>query len=340
MKIEQRQLAAFLKSPDPGVRAVLVYGPDQGQVRERAESLARAVVPDLKDPFRVADLSWADLAGDPGRLVDEAGQLAFGGGRRVVRVRGPGEANAKVIDALLGAPPFDALVVMEGGDLAKSHAGRKRAEDGEAIAAIACYADEESGIRALLSEVLRPLKLRLDPDAEAHLLGHLGGDRGVSRRELEKLVLYVGREGATVTLEDVEACIGDRKAHDVDAIVDAVGEGQLDRLDLALKRAYAAGESPIALLRRVMGHFQRLHLAAGAVAAGETADAAVARMRPPIFFKRRDSMTRQVRRWTIERAETALDLLLEAEIACKSTGAPDRALCRQALLRIAVAARR
>ena len=36
MKIESRQVEAFLKKPDPRVRGVVIYGNDDGLVAERA----------------------------------------------------------------------------------------------------------------------------------------------------------------------------------------------------------------------------------------------------------------------------------------------------------------
>ena len=68
MKISARQADGFVKQPDPKVRAVLVFGPDSGLVRERAETLAHGVVDDLSDPFRVAELDSSAVAKDPALL--------------------------------------------------------------------------------------------------------------------------------------------------------------------------------------------------------------------------------------------------------------------------------
>ncbi|MCW5752494.1 MAG: DNA polymerase III subunit delta, partial [Alphaproteobacteria bacterium] len=314
--------------------------PDQGAVRERAERLARQVVPDLADPFRVADLTWSDLVADVARLADEAAAIAFGGGRRVVRVRPPGEARADAFASFLADPKGDALVVAEAGDLAKSSALRRLFEGAEVAVAIACYSDEGAGLAQLVSEVLGEAKLRAEPEAEDYLRRVLGSDRAMNRRELEKLVLYVGPGRGPVTLADAEACIGDRGEGNLDLVCDALGEGHLAALEEALRRAFLSGENAIAVLRRAMGHFQRLHLAAGLVAEGRSAESAVQALRPPLFFRRQAPFRRQLARWTPERAERALRILLDAEIDCKSTGARDEAICRQALLRIAVAARR
>jgi DNA polymerase-3 subunit delta len=109
VRLAPSRIAAFLRRPDPEFRAVLLYGPDEGLVRERAEAVARSVCPDLKDPFRVADLTASVLGTDPARLADEASQLSLTGGQRVVRVRGAGDGLAKLFAGFLESTPGEAL---------------------------------------------------------------------------------------------------------------------------------------------------------------------------------------------------------------------------------------
>ena len=98
MKIEPRQVDAFLKKPDPKIRGVVVYGNDDGLVAERAVTLAKTVCEDLKDPFRVVDISGDVLKADPARLADEFGAMSLIGGRRVIRVRPAGEESAAALE--------------------------------------------------------------------------------------------------------------------------------------------------------------------------------------------------------------------------------------------------
>src|SRR5690242_7409171 len=86
MEVKSHQADRFVARPPAGLVAALVYGPDQGMVRERATALAKRVVSDLNDPFRVSELDEAILDADPARLWDEAAALSMIGGRRVVRV--------------------------------------------------------------------------------------------------------------------------------------------------------------------------------------------------------------------------------------------------------------
>ena len=72
MKLKAAQVENFLRAPDAKAQLVLIYGEDEGLVRERATKLAKTVVEDLKDPFRVIELGTAQLKEDPSRLRDEA----------------------------------------------------------------------------------------------------------------------------------------------------------------------------------------------------------------------------------------------------------------------------
>ena len=147
MKIPASRIAAFLQRPDQGIRAILLYGPDEGLVRERAAAAARSVCPDLADPFRVAELSASVLAADPARLADEAAQLSLIGGRRVVRVRGAVDGLAKLFGEFLAATPGDALTVVEAGDLPSRSALRRAFEAPPTAAAIGCYPDTPETLR-------------------------------------------------------------------------------------------------------------------------------------------------------------------------------------------------
>lgn len=337
MKLSTREVDRFLRAPDPAVRAALVYGPDGGLVRERALALVAVVAEDPADPFRVAELNSADIRSDPARLGDEAAALSFGGGRRAVRVRDADDGVAPVFKDFLAGAIGDSLVVVEAGDLPARSALRKAFEAAPHAAAVPCYRDDERSLPTLISQVLRDAGQQGSPEAIAYLAANLGGDRQLTRRELEKLTLYVGDRGR-VELEDAQACVGDTAALSLEDLAFAVGAGDVAGADRALARSLQEGANPVAALRAVARHIQRLHLAAGHVARGTPAAQAVKQLRPPVFWKLASGFETQVRSWSTPELGRALGRLLEAERACKRTGAPAELLCEQALLSIARAA--
>ncbi len=340
MKVAGRGIAAYLRKPDPRARATLLYGPDQGLVRERAEMLARTAVPDAKDPFRLATITGTELAEDPAKLADEAAAIPFFGGRRAIRVTGAGDRATGALEGFLAAPAGDALVVVEAGDLNPRSSLRRLFEEAENAAAIPCYADGVEALEALIEDVFRSAGHRLAADAIDYLKANLGADRGITRSELDKLVTYMGAKPATVTLADAEAVVGDSGASAVDDICYAATGGDPAGVEKALGRALNEGESPIMIVRAAQRHMQRVQLAADAVARGASPRDAIQRLRPPVFFKRAEQLQSQVGAWDPNKAQAAIELLTEAEIDCKTTGMPDEAICRAVLLRLAGAGRR
>lgn len=343
MKIKASDADRFAAKPDAKVRAVLVYGPDGGLVRERMNMLTRGVVEDLSDPFRIAEIGDGDLRGDPARLADEAAAIAMLGGRRVVRVRGAGDSLAKAFKSFLDDPSGDALVVIEAGDLGPRSSLRKLFEDRGNAAALPCYADDAGALENVIRQRLAKEGLGIEPDALEYLTANLGSDRGVTMNELDKLCLYMGPAEAgakrNVALADVRVSVGDNSESSLDDAVDAALGGDLAALDLALLRARGADTSPVALVNALSRRLQQLHLVLAEMETGTPADVAIRAMRPPVHFSRAALLRRQLGLWNRRKLGKAMELAMEAEFQCKTTGLPEDAICGQVLMRIAQAAR-
>ena len=194
--LKARDVKGFLANPDPAILCVLIYGPEQGLVHERATSLAKLIAEDLDDPWRVANLSDQDAA-DPARLTDEAAAQSFLGGRRVVRVRGASTGLSSAVTSLLKAAEAGTLdgaglVIIEAGDLKKSSALRKVCEASPRAAAVPCYAEGTRDSMAAIREQCAEEGLQLTDEAAMLLANALGEDRSLLRQEVEKLILYMG----------------------------------------------------------------------------------------------------------------------------------------------------
>jgi DNA polymerase-3 subunit delta len=344
LKLTPRDVRGFLAAPPAKIAAVLVYGPDAGLVRERAEVLIRHVAGSLDDPFRVSEVAVNQLRDDPARLVDEVLALSFTGGRRAVRVRGAADSQSSVFESLFaeigGRKAADiGFVVIEGGDLGSRSSLRALFEGEATAAAIPCYLDSPEELEGLVRTTLKERGIAIEEDALAYFVDRLGEDRGASRSEVEKLALYAEGEGE-IALADVRALVGAGGNVGFDDASMAAATGDAPGLDRALTLLYDEGTSPIAVLRGAQRVFQRLHVATGKIAEGSDVESALKSLRPPVFFKEMPRWKAAVQAWSPRRISGALDILVRAEADCKTTGLPANAVAARALLQIAAAARR
>lgn len=337
MKISAGRVAGFVANPDPGISAILVYGPNAGLVHEHCDSMARQVLDDPNDPFRATELTGAAITETPTRLTDELLALSFGGDRRLVTIRDATDSLTKHLESALdagAAAEMNAVALIEAGALTGRSSLRKLCEKRDDCAALPCYADDEEARARLARSLLSEAGIGIDPDALRTLTGFLGDDRLSNRREIEKLVLFVGPD-QTASEADVLAAVGDIGATTMDDTVFAAGGGDIGQLDRAIERFWAEGGEPIGLIRATQRHFQRLHRIAGQIEAGVRYEDAARKLRPPVFWKQSGPFQYQARNWSRGQLELALARLGEAELVLKTTGVPSQAACGRTLYAIA-----
>nr|WP_298690728.1 DNA polymerase III subunit delta [uncultured Dongia sp.] len=336
MKLDKQPLERFLKEPAPAIAAALIFGPDEGMVHERAMTVSRAILGDGDDPFRLTELTGDDIKADPARLIDEARAIAMMGGRRVVRVTRVTDAMEPAFAALLADHKDGAqcLVVIEAGDVGGKSSLKRLFENAPHAAAIACYRDEAVALPGLITAQLKAAGIEIERDALGYLAANLGGDRGITRAELDKLILYMGAE-KKVSLGDALACVGDQAAIGQDDLCQAIGMGDLKGLERQIERNLAE-TNEISLLRAVARHFMRLHQVVGRVARGEQLESAMSGLRPPVFWKAVDGFKAQCRRWPVESIGNALLRLTELEAEVMRQHQFAETLTRRGLMEIAV----
>ena len=336
--LKPSEIDPFLRRPSERATLVLVYGPDDGLVAERAAALVKTAAGKADDPFSLVRLDGADVAADPARLIDEATTVSLFGDRRVVWVRDGGARNLlPAVQPLLDRPDTGSLVVIEAGDLKKGTGLRKKVEDHPSAFAIPCYADSAQDIARLIDQTLKEARLTATPDAREALEAHLGADRLASRGELRKLVLYA-HGNAEITLADVAAIVGDASAFAMDELIDSVAGGDLVAADRTLSRLEASGTPSSVAGTMLIRHFQMLERARAEVGPGRSAAEVVERLQPPIFFRRRPEIVRQLGLWSRERLARALDHLDDMMLRARQKPHLADAIVSEATLKIARAA--
>jgi len=334
-----KDIDLFLARPDQGRPIILLYGPDAGLVRERADALMMSAVDDLHDPFSVVRLEGDELAAEPSRLVDEAMTVPLFGGRRAIRVRAGTRNFASAIDVLADLAPRDCRIVIEAGELRPESPLRKACERAKAAVAIACYPDGERDIARLIDEELRSSGLRIAADAKGTLMPLLGGDRQASRNELRKLALYAHGRGE-ITLDDVMTVVADASELKIDPIVDGAFAGKPETVESEFNKAMIAGTYPGVIIAAAQRQAAWLHKSALAVADGTPVSTLLDSGFPRLHFSRKANVETALRQFSAKRLAGVIDQLATAALEMRKQAPLAAAIAQRTLLSIAVAARR
>lgn len=334
MKLAARDLKTFAAKPDPACPGLLIYGADPMRVAlQRQDLIAALLGPGEQDEMRLERMPAADLRRDPARLIDALKAVGFFPGPRAVLLEDATNAQAETVASALDAwQPGDAWLVVTAGALRPSGL-RKLFEGHRTARAVAVY-DDPPGRDEIEAILARAGVATPDRDAMAAILS-LGQslDPGEFRQTVEKVALYKHNDPVPLTADEVALMAPRSTEAEVDEVIHAAADGRTGDIGPLLRRLAAQGATPVTLAIGAARHFRLLYAvtaAAGGVSEG------IAKLRPPLYGPRRDRIARQAREWPADRLEQALAMIMDADLAIRSSSAaPGMAVIERALVRIA-----
>ena len=305
------------------IDAVLIYGQDAGLVDELCDKALEKLEIE-KDNLLAIDAN--ELRDKQDALFAESCSPSMFGGRKAVIISGAGDSDTKILSDLVNSTSLCATIIITAGDL-RAGGLRKVFEDGDNIAAVACYTDDSRTLEALIHKELSAeagIK-QVTPDAMSYMLSHLGGDRGITRSFLQKIAIYVS-DKHVVDLEDVEKCLPDTAASSADDYMYSLTAGHINQTMIALDRLLYAGADANMLVRMLYIHFNRLLTA---VVDGQL---------PRLFWKVADKFNLAVKIWPESEIVNVLSKLNDLEKSCRTNGMQTEILIRDFSLKLSVRA--
>ncbi len=335
-QIKGASIKRFLEKPDKNVRAVLLYGPNESFTHEAAQRLAAWALGKSDDPYAVTKLGEDEIKRDSAKLGDALAAQSLLGGPTIVwaRISGKG-ADDSVLAALkvIEDNGPSGFLIVEAGDIGGSADLVKKFGAATNAAVIAFY-EETDAERAIYAKALaKELGITFDRDAEDYFLSALPADRGLVRQEIEKLALYAHNLGRNVSIGDLEALMAAEAESALDAASLAAAQGKATQAVESLARIDAL--SGVSALRALLRRLHQLRDARIMIDSGMSSDEAVAKLRPPVFWKEKDAVASQARLWTAKKLNAAYDVLWTAEMRSKTAGAPQELIAADAYRSVA-----
>ncbi|HJQ17978.1 MAG TPA: DNA polymerase III subunit delta [Allosphingosinicella sp.] len=336
MKANRPQIESALKAAGRQHRFLLLHGPDEAGARALARLLAEAVG---KDAERV-DLAGNELKSDPARLADEAASIPLFGGDRYICVTG-GDEIVPAIEALLAATAAGNPVLVLAGALRSSSRLLKLALSEARALAFASYVPEGRDADRLVLDLGRQRGLTMRPELARRIAESAGGNRAVIESELDKFALFLdaaAERPQTLEQDALDALGAASEGGDLSRLVDGVSDGDAPLVEAELMRLSSQGVEGISLIRAQLRRILLLARLRAEVDRGSSPDAVMASQGKSLFWKEKEAVGQQLRRWRSDLLAKAATRLLEAERQVKAPGGLGPlavgeelfAICRQA----------
>jgi len=341
--LKAHEVDRFLNQHLSNSGVFLIYGPDAGLVRERATALIDKFSKKNSDPqnpdhMGLTNLHMSELDADPDRLALAANTPSLFGGQIIVRVRNATKSLAPLLQKLLDPPPA-AVLIIEAGNLLPRDKLRSIAEASKTAYTLPCFPDNNRDLSDLIRTTFDQAGITVETGSVLVLSGLLGNDREITRRELEKLVLFAN-ENKYLTIENIITLCGDNSKIALDQIVDAAGCGHAANLEAALHRAFNSGTDAQQVLGSALRHFSWLRKLRTTIDAGSSPAEALRKTFPRPHFSRNSALEQQLRLWNDDALAKANARIHEAIFRSRQNARLRQTIARRALLAICLAAAR
>jgi len=263
MKIANAQIDSYIQRiAQEKIAGCLIYGPETSVVDYRFDLVAKKISPDLSDPFLVSNISKERLAEDKGLLSDEFFSLSMLGGRKLILVKNADIAAAAALKILFEEKDFakksENFILIHGGDLDKSSALRKAAEDNLHFATIACYEDDERTIKNFIAAQLAAKQVKSTPQVLELLLEKFGKNRQIILSELEKILIFLG-DAKELNVEIVNKLTASEAESSSNEFVMNFAAQKFDVALTQAEKLFKDGFEAITLIRFLSNYLQKLY---------------------------------------------------------------------------------
>lgn len=311
MKVLKSNINHFIKNiKNEQVKGIFLYGQDVGVLINRENEIFYHFPEFEKIKL---DLTLEHTMED---VLQESLTSSLFGAKKFIQIKATegklGEIGLLLQQIKEDFPNFLLISVYESLD-AKSKA-RKLFENSPNIACIACYADEEIDISNIINTFLRQNSLTANQDVIKYLIEKFKSNRSILLLELEKVKLYKG--SGNITLIEAQTIMDENPDGSIFEAINLFFSIKIKSLLEELSKIKEDVIPPAVLITNLINYnFKLLEILEEQELTKKPLDVILNERQ--VFFKQIPQMKDHLSKWDLERLNSLVKPLLEAEVVLR-----------------------
>ena len=332
MKAKIYQLQSLLNKINNPYVCLLFYGTDEGEINKGFQEVKTSLGCNSND-LNIAHLTAEQIKKNPFIATDEANTISLMGGQRILLIEEESSFSEASLTHFLDNKKSDAILLIKAGNLAKTSALRKEAEDNPFVLAFACYPPSEAELKKNIQGILFQAKKTASQDVLDILVQKLSSNAGIVQQEIDKLLLYLG-DKKSISIQDIDAIITDSKETTFDDFCIMLAAGQTRKTQAAIKSFLQQNTQLSPLLWNLTNYFTILAKLTESKNKPDVQEKILAKNLKPNQFKVKPFLLEQAHLWTYPQTLSVLNKLQNLEKQTRQNGIPAETLIAHTCLQL------
>ena len=226
------------------------------------------------------------------------------------------EKILKIIELIIEKKISGVTLILNSKSLDKKSKLRNFFEKDKNLVCIPFYEDDKKTLISLTNSYFRTKKKTISNEAISILIDRCNGDRKNLYNELNKLTLYLG-ERNKINTEDVVILTNLSENFSVAELVDNCLSKNSTRTIKILNENIFSADDSIIIIRSLLSKSKRILSLKKDFANKSNVDQIILSYKPPIFWKEKEVVKKQLQKWSIDDAEKLIFKINDIELMAK-----------------------
>ena len=226
------------------------------------------------------------------------------------------EKILKIIELIIEKKISGVTLILNSKSLDKKSKLRNFFEKDKNLVCIPFYEDDKKTLISLANSYFRAEKKSISNEAISILIDRCNGDRKNLYNELNKLTLYLG-ERNKINTEDVVILTNLSENFSVAELVDNCLSKNSTRTIKILNENIFSADDSIIIIRSLLSKSKRILSLKKDFANKSNVDQIILSYKPPIFWKEKEVVKKQLQKWSIDDAEKLIFKINDIELMAK-----------------------
>ena len=318
MKIEFKNVESTINTitKQNDFKAVLLYGEDSSSVNKKFKTILNLFT---QKGYEVNDLAQESLKENNTLLVEEFFSISMFATNTIYTLRLLEKENTftKYIEDLFeknDVSNINNFLLITANGLDTSSSLRKYAEKSKWIACIGCYEEDIRNISVLINTKLKDRGFVYNQEVVSYILNAVGNNASIIENEIEKLSLYKNND-KNLSIVDVKNCIVDIAETNLEDFCNNFCVFNKSETFRILHKIFEENIDLLVIIRMLAKYFMQLQKIKFLVDTGENIDVVFKSER--IFWKQQNSMKVHLQKWSLQKINRFLEMLLNIEKTVK-----------------------
>ena len=340
MKGKQQDISAIINDGETSLKCILLYGPNSYLINDLYNKLCDSLL-DKNDVFAPSEFNIKEISKNADAFYNEAESLAFGGGRKYLKIDMDNSESAGPVLDLLKDDIKETTLLIKGGVLSPRSNIRKSLEKLENTLIVPFYEDDKVSLKKFIKEKADKRNFSFNEGAINSIISMSGFERSQINDAVERIMLYYEfYEDKKIDEEKVEKILFDTNQGQMNELCKSICLGEAEVSQKISEKLLLQGVTPPQFISALIIHFQKLHLVDLNIISGQSISEAMKQIKPPIFFKEVNAFKSQIKNWNISKVDRALEILIESDLLTKTKPGLGKSLIGNIIMRLANVAKK